>query len=80
MSLAMALRMRVHVHSQAQERTHSSLKYFEASVTIAVGNMDIDIALLMILRKFIEEENAWPACAPWNINGNSFPDNNGSST
>jgi hypothetical protein len=31
-------------------------KCFEASVTILVGGMDIDIELLMNLRKFIGEE------------------------
>jgi hypothetical protein len=31
-------------------------KCFEASVTIVVGGMDIDIELLMKLRKFIGEE------------------------
>jgi hypothetical protein len=31
-------------------------KCFEASVTIVVGGMDIDIELLMNLRKFIGEE------------------------
>ena len=52
----MAPRMRELVHSQAQKRNCSSLKYFEAPVTIAVGGMDIDIGFLMKLRKFIMDE------------------------
>lgn len=52
----MSPRMRELVHSQAQKRTRSSLKYFEAHVTIAVGGMDIDIGLLVKSRKFIMDE------------------------
>jgi len=36
--------------------SNSLPKCFEASVTIVVGGMDIDIELLMKLRKFIGEE------------------------
>lgn len=42
--------------SQAQKRTWSSVKYFEAFVTIVVGGMDINIGFLVKLRKVIEEE------------------------
>lgn len=52
----MASRMRALARSQPQECTQSSLKYFEVSVTIAVDGMDIEIALLVKLTKFIEEE------------------------
>jgi len=41
--------------SQGQEKTHYNLKYFEAPVAIAVGEMDIDVTFLVKLRKFIEE-------------------------
>ena len=51
----MAPIMRALACSQAQEYTHFSLKYFEASIIIAMDGMDIDIALLVKLRKFIEE-------------------------
>ena len=46
----MALRMRVLVCARAQERTRFSLEYFEDFVTIGVGGMDIDIALLVRCR------------------------------
>ena len=52
----MAPRMRVLMRSQAQERTRLSLEYFEPYVTIGVGGMDINIALLVMLRRFIKEE------------------------
>ena len=52
--------MAPHMHalacSQGQEKTHFSLKYFEVRVTIAAGGMDIDVSLLVKLRRFIEEE------------------------
>lgn len=38
--------------AQGHQRTHVALKYFEALITIVV---DIDIALLVNLRRFIEE-------------------------
>jgi hypothetical protein len=41
---------------QGQERTCSSFKYFEESLAIAVGGNDINIALLVKLRKFIKVE------------------------
>lgn len=46
-SLAMALMMRALACSQGQERTHSSLKYFEASVMIVVGCIDIAFCQIM---------------------------------
>lgn len=52
-----ASRMRALAHSHAQETTTcSSLKCFKASIRIVIGGMDIDITLLLILWKFIEEE------------------------
>lgn len=45
---------------QGREQTLSSFKYLKASVTIVMGGIDIDIALPMKLRKFIEENwMAW---------------------
>ena len=41
--------------AQAQEHTCGCLKYFENFATIAVGDMGIDITLLLKLRRFIEE-------------------------
>ena len=41
--------------SEGQEKTRCNLKYFEAPITIAVGEMDIDVTFLVKLRKFIEE-------------------------
>ena len=38
------------------EGTHLLLKYFKVSMTIVVGEIDINIAFLVKLRKFIEEE------------------------
>ena len=52
----MAPRMCALAHTHGQEWTRACLKYIEASTTIAVGNMDVDIALLMKLRRFIEDE------------------------
>lgn len=52
--LAMPPRMRALARAQAQERTRGCLKYFE-SVTYAVGGVDIDIRLIVNLRRFIEE-------------------------
>jgi hypothetical protein len=34
-------------HTHGQERTHACLKYIEVSTTIAVGSMDVDIAVCM---------------------------------
>ena len=47
-------RMRALARAQAQEGTRGCLKYFE-SVTNAVGGVDVDIRLLVNLRRFIEE-------------------------
>ena len=52
----MALGMHSLARSQAQERSRACLKYFEVSVTIAVGGTDIDITLLENIRKIIGEE------------------------
>lgn len=52
----MAPRVWALAHPQVQEQTHSSPKYFKASVTIAVGGMDVDVGFLVNLRRFIEEE------------------------
>jgi hypothetical protein len=40
-----------------------SLKYFEVFVTIVVAGIDIDITLLVKLRKFIEEECMAELCS-----------------
>lgn len=40
---------------QGRECTRVALKYFEASITIAVGGVDIDIRLLVNMKWFIEE-------------------------
>lgn len=47
-------RMRALARAQAQERTRGCLKYFK-SMTNAVGGVDIDIRLIVNLRRFIEE-------------------------
>lgn len=47
---SMAFKMRALVCSQGQEQTRACLKYFEVSMTIAVGDTDIDLALLVKLR------------------------------
>lgn len=52
----MPSRMRALAQSQGQERNHVCLKYIEASVMIAVGGMDVDIALLVKLKRIIEEQ------------------------
>ena len=46
-----------------QERTCSSFKYFEESVVTVVGGIDINIALLVKLRKFIKEEYMAGLCS-----------------
>ena len=43
----MPSRMRAHSRSQVQERTRASLRYFEASMTMVVKEMDVDIRLLV---------------------------------
>jgi hypothetical protein len=48
--------MRALAQSQGQEGSHSSLKYFKVSMTVVVGGIDMNIAFLVKLRKFIEEE------------------------
>ena len=47
--VAMAPKMRAFAWFQGQEWTRSSLKYFEASVTSAVGGKDVDIGVLVNL-------------------------------
>jgi hypothetical protein len=42
-------------HSQGQEQICASLKYIEASMTIVVGGMDVDIVLFVELKRFIKE-------------------------
>ena len=59
----MAPRVQALAHSQVQERTHSSPKYFKASVIIAVGGMDVDVGFLVNLRRFIEEECMIALCS-----------------
>lgn len=55
-SLEMAQSKGVAARAQeAQEHTWEALKYFEASITIAVGGVDVDIKLLISLRMFIED-------------------------
>lgn len=47
------------VHFQGQEQTHACLDYIKASVTIccgSLGGMDVDIALLVKLKRFIKEQ------------------------
>jgi hypothetical protein len=48
-------RMRVLAQSQGQEQNHVCLKYIEASVTNVVGGMDVDTALLVKLKRIVEE-------------------------
>ena len=59
----MPLRMQALGHWQAQVGMRSSLKCFEASVTIVVGGMDIDIGLFVNLRGFIKEECTVGLCS-----------------
>ena len=56
---AMPPRMHALSRSQVQKRTCASLRYFEASVTMVVRETDVDIRLLVNLKKFIED------CALW---------------
>ena len=49
-------RMRALVRSQGQVRTRACFKYSEAFVTMVVGGMDMDIRVLIKLRKFMKEE------------------------
>lgn len=51
----MSQRMRVQVRAQGHEHACVALKYFKASITIFVGDVDIDIRLLVNLRSFIKE-------------------------
>ena len=53
--VAMPLRMRALAHLHAKERTHACLKYIKALVTIVVGGVDIDVGLLVNLKRFLEE-------------------------
>lgn len=51
--LAMPARMCIFACSQMQERSCACLKYFQTPITIVVGGMDVDIRLLVILKKLI---------------------------
>ena len=55
LSLEMAQSMTVAARAQVHERTRGALKYFEASITIVVGGVDINMELLDSLRRFIED-------------------------
>jgi hypothetical protein len=59
----MPLRMQALGHWQTLVEMRSSLKCFEASVTIAVGGMDIDVGLFVNLRAFIEDECTVGLCS-----------------
>jgi hypothetical protein len=59
----MAPMMRALARSEGHELTWFALKYFEASTAIVVGRKDVDIALLVNLRKFIEEECTASLCS-----------------
>jgi hypothetical protein len=48
-----------HSRSQVQERTCASLRCFDASVTMVVKEMDVDIRLLVNLKKFTEDYALW---------------------
>ena len=60
----MALKKTMKIVSHATERTLACLKYIEASMTIAMGVVDIDVRLLENLRKFIKED-CMHVCARW---------------
>lgn len=49
-------------HAHAQECTHAVLKYVEASITIAIGGIDIDVTLLVKMRRFAKEYNFVGLC------------------
>lgn len=49
-------RMRALVRSRGQEGTRACFKYSEAFVTMAVGGTDMDIRVIIKLRKFMKEE------------------------
>ena len=70
--VAMAPKMRALAQSQGQERTRSSLKFFEASITIAVGGKDVKLDFLWILEKSYGR-SAWQACARLGIDPQTFP-------
>ena len=55
--------MRALTYAEAQARTRGSLKYLEASATNAMGGMDIDITLVVRLRRFIEEHCIANSCS-----------------
>ena len=42
-------------HSHAKEPTHAYHKYIEALVTIVVGGVNIDVGVLVYLKRFLEE-------------------------
>jgi hypothetical protein len=50
------LKKTLKIVSHARKQTLACLKYIEASMTIAMGAVDIDVRLLENLRKFIEED------------------------
>ena len=62
-ALKMPHRMRATTQAKGRECAHASLKYFEASVTIVVRGVDIDITLLVNLRRFIEDHCIVRSCA-----------------
>jgi hypothetical protein len=53
--VAMPPRMRALAYLHAKKQTCACLKYFEALVTISVGGVDIDVGLLVNLKRFLEE-------------------------
>lgn len=70
----MAPRVRAFARSQVRERTQSFLKYFEATMTIAVEGMDVDVGFLVHLR--IVEEDCMIVLvlrgAGWGVDGQAF--------
>lgn len=47
---------------RGQEQTRACSKYIKASATIVVGGMDVDVVLLVNLRRFIEEHYIASLC------------------
>lgn len=50
-----APRMREFANFRANERTCACLKYVQDLVTIAMGGVNIDVCILVNLKRFIEE-------------------------
>lgn len=50
-------------HSQRQQKTRVCLNYIEASLTIAMERMDVDIGLLVNLRRFIDKHSIVGLCS-----------------